>query len=463
MSRVDVLLSRRAGKLSLTIALALSSACIPKNAGPIAPVPLSSHEPIAKAKPYRCGNLLEQDETIARKILSRAYESWRRLYVTGEGARGALRVRRPEDKDDSVSEGIAYGMLIAAYHGDRAIFDGLFSYARARFDGNGLMHWRVNAEGRVIGSGAATDADEDMAVALIVADKLWGTPYGDFARKTIDSIYQHEVEAGSFVLKPGDIWGGTDVTNPSYFAPAYYKVFAEYTGNKQWLNVADKCYRMLALVGTHNRGTGLIPDWMNAGAGPAKGQSYDYKWDAARVPLRLAHDAAWFCDPRATTLLRSFNDFFRQQGPLMIGDGYKLSGEKFSSIHAAAFVGPVAASSLFSSDEVFRKTLWADLVKRWGDGYYSNHLRHLSILFVTGLFPNPLEMDLAKAEAIANASAPSSPTTSPVTAAAPEPSSPATLLPATPTTPSAEPSDAALAPLPAPTTATSATQPAVIP
>jgi len=383
-------------RLGFAAAIAFSTACVPKSAGPVAPVPKSPHGPIAEAKPYRCGRLLESDEIAARKILTRAYEAWRRLYVTGQGARGALRIRRPEDNDDTVSEGIAYGMLIAAYHGDRAIFDGLFAYAKARLDGNGLMHWKINSEGRVTGGGAASDADEDMAIALIVAEKLWGAPYGELARRLIDSIYESEIEPGTFVMKPGDGWGGSLATNPSYFDPAYFKVFAEYTGNKNWLKVVDRSYRMLDLVASHNQGTGLIPDWMTAGAGPAKGQSYDYKWDATRVPLRIARDAAWFCEPRAEKLLAPLNEFFRQQGPLTIGDGYKLSGEKFSTVHAAAFVGPVAAASLFSNNDDFRKTLWTDLLKRWGGGYYSNHLRHLSILFVTGLFPNPLEMTLAK-------------------------------------------------------------------
>ncbi|MER3524273.1 MAG: hypothetical protein C4326_09455 [Ignavibacteria bacterium] len=37
----------------------------------------------------------------------------------------------------------------------------------------------------------------------------------------INRVYQHEVERNTYVLKPGDTWGGSSVTNPSYFAPAY--------------------------------------------------------------------------------------------------------------------------------------------------------------------------------------------------------------------------------------------------
>ena len=39
------------------------------------------------------------------------------------------------------------------------------------------------------------------------------------------------VEPGTYVIKPGDTWGGTSCTNPSYFAPAWYRIFADFTGN----------------------------------------------------------------------------------------------------------------------------------------------------------------------------------------------------------------------------------------
>ena len=41
-------------------------------------------------------------------------------------------------------------------------------------DGKGLMHWHIDGNGGTVGQGAATDADEDMAFALIMADKQWG-------------------------------------------------------------------------------------------------------------------------------------------------------------------------------------------------------------------------------------------------------------------------------------------------
>lgn len=376
--------------------LLVAAQCVPRQKLPPIAVPLSKHVPIAEGKPYACGMLLAPDRETALKALDKAYESWRRIYVTGEGANGQLRIRRPEDQDDTVSEGIAYGMLIAAYHGDRAIFDGLLGYARRYFDGNGLMHWKIASDGRVRGNGAATDADEDLAMSLLVADRLWGSEYGELAKHIINGIWNAEVEPGTNVLKPGSAWGGSEVMNPSYLDPAYYRIFAKVTGNTHWNDVVEKTYRMFDSISKHNKGTGLAPDWMTSGAGPAKGQSYDYKYDATRVPFRLARDAAWFCEPRALRVLAQINAFFVEQGPLSIGDGYTVGGKKFSTVHNAAFVGPVAASSLFSDDDKFRQLLWKELVHLWGGGYYANHLRHLTLLFVSGLMPNPLNLEARK-------------------------------------------------------------------
>ena len=36
------------------------------------------------------------------------------------------------------------------------------------------MHWRINASGAITGNNSATDADEDIAFALVMADKQWG-------------------------------------------------------------------------------------------------------------------------------------------------------------------------------------------------------------------------------------------------------------------------------------------------
>src|SRR5262252_2530734 len=70
----------------------------------------------------------------------RAYDAWKSELVTSSGAGGHLRVRRPNspggEVDSSVSEGIAYGMVLAVAVGDQSLFDELWKYALAWFNSN---------------------------------------------------------------------------------------------------------------------------------------------------------------------------------------------------------------------------------------------------------------------------------------------------------------------------------------
>ena len=124
-------------------------------------------------------------------------------------------MRRPNSSgaevNSTVSEGIAYGMLLSVYADDQPTFDKLWQYSQKWLDGNGLMNWYINAAGtQALGTGAASDADEDMAYALIAADARWGgkgsltTNYIDLAKTLIGKIWQYEVDhTRSDVLKPG--------------------------------------------------------------------------------------------------------------------------------------------------------------------------------------------------------------------------------------------------------------------
>src|SRR5690606_27623200 len=189
----------------------------------------------------------------------RAFQAFTREIVTRDGARGFVRTRRPDTPDgvanSTVSEGIAYGMLIAVMMDEQALFDDFWRYAQCFLNSSGLMAWYIAPNGeQVLGTGAATDADEDMAWALIMAHRQWGgrgactEAYLDSARRLIDAIYTTEVDHGQWpdMLLPGDEWRGRDVFNPSYFAPNQFREFGELTGNRDgWGRVIDEGYRVL--------------------------------------------------------------------------------------------------------------------------------------------------------------------------------------------------------------------------
>src|SRR5262249_45053588 len=138
---------------------------------------------------------------------------------------------------------------------------------------NGLMNWAISADGNMTpGVGAATDADEDIAFALLMADKQWGTmasgggKYIDLAKAQINNIWLHEI-VDSKLAGPGDGWGPTNLwqnINISYFAPAYYRLFKTVDSAHAWDAVIQTTYdTIMASLTTANgnANNGLVPAW----------------------------------------------------------------------------------------------------------------------------------------------------------------------------------------------------------
>lgn len=328
-----------------------------------------------------------------------SYIAWKNNYVTTSGACGYRRVLF-NDMSSTYSEGIAYGMLLSVNYDDRALFDDLWRYYMAHMDPRGMMHWWIGANcGQILGDGGATDADEDAAFALLLAHKQWGSTgsinYLQNAITQINRIYQYEVEPNTYVLKPGDYWGGSHVTNPSYFAPAYYRAFKAVTGNSGWDSVVTRCYDILARAAHVN--TGLVPDWCQANGQPAPGFAYYYYYDATRTPWRIAVDRVWFGDERGRLFLQKISNFARGIGSVNIREGYYLDGTPIGQQHINVFVGPFAAGSMGTTPayQAFCDSAYEDnvaTVPPYVNGnYYNWSLRTLTLFLQTGNFFNPLD------------------------------------------------------------------------
>jgi endo-1,4-beta-D-glucanase Y len=337
-----------------------------------------------------------------------AYERWKTELVTQEGAGENLRVRRPgNEADTTVSEGIAYGMIFSVVFGDQDQFDRLWKYSQERLNGNGLMNWKVDSSGNVPmdGQGAATDADEDMAWALILADKKWGgsgsleKPYLDVAKDQIGKIWNHEVDHGrGELLLAGDSWGTVVTVNPSYFAPNQYRRFAQVTGEMGWLRVIDRTYQLLAASLTAeagNQNNGLAPAWTDPEGrpmAPFEGAPMHYQYDSARIPFRIAQDYCDFGDPRAKDYLQKTNSFFAGVGPSMIVDGYELNGtpraENPLPGQSALFVGAAGVGAMTDParlpflDETYQLLVTKEMLV---PSYYYNMCWHVfSLLMMSG-------------------------------------------------------------------------------
>jgi endo-1,4-beta-D-glucanase Y len=309
----------------------------------------------------------------------------------------------------TVSEGMGYGMLLAVYVNDQPLFDALWKYEQLHLNGNGLMNWEIGPDGNVTsgGQGGATDGDEDMAWALTMADLQWGgqgtlsDTYLNNAKKLIDAIWSFEVDHGrQDMLKPGDQWGDVDITNPSYFAPAYYRVFGAISGKvAEWNRVLDSSYVILDKslnAASGNASNGLVPAWCNSSGTPAgaAGAPLNFQNDATRTPFRIAEDYCFSGEPRAKTYLGKISAFYVSVGVANITNGYDLDGtphpEKVfpAGLQAASFVGPAGVAAMHSAqyqrfiDDAYAEV--ATLKLSAGTIYYQKSWTALSLLMLTG-------------------------------------------------------------------------------
>jgi endo-1,4-beta-D-glucanase Y len=269
----------------------------------------------------------------AGKYLVDAYNRWKSTFVTGTG--NNTRVQRPENGNDTVSEGIGYGMLISVMMGDKTTFDGLWGYWAAHPATGMLMNWTCPG-GTGCSGGSATDADEDAAYALLLASKQWGgspaggsTSYLSLATTMIGQIWSAEIDTGSMLPKGGNMFGSVNPTNPSYFAPAYYRIFGMVDTAHPWsgANGADggvvaAVYKALGNSGVNHGG--LVPAWCTGtctGVG-SNGAADDgfYQYDAHRVPWRIGIDACWNNNASAKSFLATNTAFF-------MGKSQKPSGQ----------------------------------------------------------------------------------------------------------------------------------------
>lgn len=342
-----------------------------------------------------------------------AYSNWKTNYVTSSGACGKRRVifdyypgtgRGKEDKSRTVSEGVAYGMLIAAYMGDQSLFDDLWAYYKLHRNGNGVMHWRID-NCSVSGQNGASDAELDVAMALIVASYQWQSDsYLNDAKMMIRIIREKEFEGD--VLKPGDMFGGNSLVCPSYFSPAYYRVFATIDAGYSsfWTQAAAKGYDIIDLAsGT----TGLVPDWCNSSGGLGSGastyedQGKNFIFDAIRTPFRSGIDYLWhghpdakaYCEKISTWLTNnhgSANDIGQKYGTQLGGnEGQKLVSAKNNTFIGCFGVG-LMGTDLSSKQSFLNSCYQVNVSLNPGYGEYFNaSFKLLSLLVMTGNFYLP--------------------------------------------------------------------------
>lgn len=280
-------------------------------------------------------------------VLDKTWEGLKKRNIEPyRGKAGAGLVHRPKSEypGDAVSEAVGYGMLVALYANDQKSFNEILDVSYETLWKGCYLDWHLFPDGTYENyGGAASDAEEDVALSLIFANELvkagkWQQysgkvgSYESHAKKVLDCMWSTKQITDKGTLAPGAGWGGDDFVNVGYFSPAWYKVFADFDTNHDWKKVVDRSYQIIA--NSPGYSNGLVPDWMTPEGNPTGSLGYNAYFDAKaffkdaiRILWRVALDAIWFDEERAKTFLTKSLTFIKGKGGASASDFYQMSGE----------------------------------------------------------------------------------------------------------------------------------------
>jgi endo-1,4-beta-D-glucanase Y len=346
----------------------------------------SQTHPFPQNKTYPYGY---KSSAISANTIRNAYSTWKNSFL--RECNGMYRVCGDIDSI-TISEGMGYGMLLTAYFGEKEYFDGFLEFYKSKRTSQAynFMGWRVTCDD-IIDQGSATDGDLDVAFALIVAHYQWGESYLDEAKNIIAILKEHYFVncEGVYTMKPGGHWGGCDLTDISYYSPAYFRLFAEVSADTFWNTMAEDAYTILE--NGANDTTGLVPDWQSCdgvpGGNPPSGRIDYYRYDACRTPWRIALDYLWNGNVNAQNWCIKITNFANAIGAASIVDGYNLDGAPRGQFNNSAFVGGFAVGAMCNSQAIVNNFAGRLLVLNGYDNNYFNlSLRCLYMLVLTGNF-----------------------------------------------------------------------------
>lgn len=347
-------------------------------------------------------------------------------YEAGTNANGLLAFLTDIKHRDVRSEGLSYGMIIAAQMDKKAEFDAIWNWSmtylyvsETNHPSHGFFAWQARTNGVRMSQMVAPDGEEYYVTALYFAAHRWGNGKGIYnykqqADELLTRMLHRPAISGTIPWRGGDrtVTGGAlfdkehkmvlftpsderpRYTDPSYHLPAFYELWSRW-GPKEdaafWRQAAEVSRDYFVKV-THPV-TGLNPCYANFDASlvPNSGSySTNFSYDAFRTAGNWAVDWSWWGkDPRQRELSDRLQAFFESKGT-NYGCVFTLDGQQLEDRHAEGLIAVNAVASLAATDSArakrFVEELWNTPTPSGLERYYEGLLYMMSLLHCSGEF-----------------------------------------------------------------------------
>ncbi len=307
--------------------------------------------------------------------LKNSYDAYKRVFLSKDG-----RIIDPDKNNITTSEGQSYMLIRSVIMGDKRTFNLVYKWSQNNLQRKDKLFawlWGKNKAGeyKILDYNSASDADLDIAFALLLAYERWGNyKYLEEAKPIINSIWNYETRriGDHLILMPGVNQTTSDKieVNPSYFAPYAFKFFQKYDELHDWNCLVISSYYYLNEVMAKTQ-TGLPPNWFLIKNGQIvleDSPRSDFSYDAIRVFQRTNLDYLRTGDKRALPILdksKFFVNKWNESGTLYVN--YKANGElkdKDKFIGSIAILVP--AISTYDASTAF------DIYKKEVEPYLQN-------------------------------------------------------------------------------------------
>lgn len=377
--------------------------------------PFGSH-----AVDYTAGSVLPDVDGQATldQLTADVYDAWKAKYLKAGCGQDRYYVEtKTEAGNLTVSEGHGYGMLLSAIMAGhdpdaRAHFDGLYRFFRDHPSSSSpdLMSWYQDTScNDAQGNDSASDGDIDIAFALLLADKQWGScdaiDYKGEGLKVIAAIAAHTLDTSkSYVLLGDWVTPGSgkyyDATRSSDFITDHFRSFGAASGDGLWTGLNDSTFAMIAALRSgFSPGKGLLPDFVKSpvaapapvAAGFLEGANDGaYHYNACRDPWRIGTDYLVSGDPRAKAEVLALTGWIEGAtggDPAKIRAGYKLDGTPSagSDYLTMAFAAPFGVAAMADgAHKPWLNELWTTISSSPSEGYYEDSIQLLSMIVMSG-------------------------------------------------------------------------------